>query len=226
MLTLYQFESCPFCWKVKALLHYAKIPYRIIEVNPMTSEELKPLGLKQVPVLVDDGEVIKESSVIVDYLNERYAKLPVTEDAAQWRTWVDQQLVFLLPPIIHKNFLTSWKTFGRVLRTSGFSPIKRCFVRLGGAVAMSRSAPKKAQARGISDAPAALQAAIRHWVDQGLAGRAFHGRDAPDLADLAVFAVLRATDGLVTIQLAEAASPGFAPWYAAMKTRTPSSASS
>lgn len=224
MLTLYQFESCPFCWKVKALLHYAKIPYQIIEVNPMTSEELKPLGLKQVPVLVDDGEVIKESGVIVDYLNDRYAQVSTGDSVAQWRQWVDQQFVFLLPPIIHKNFVTSWRTFGKVLSTSGFNPFKRLFVRLGGAITMSRTAPKKALERGITDAPTALQTAVRQWIDSGLAGQPFHGGTVPDLADLAVFGVLRATDGLVTIELAEQASPGFGRWYAEMKRLTPSSA--
>ncbi len=224
MLTLYQFESCPFCWKVKALLHYAKIPYQIVEVNPMTSEELQPLGLKQVPVLVDEGEVITESAVIVDYLNTKYAHLPVTEEATAWRQWVDQQFVFLLPPIIHANFATSWKTFGKVLTTSGFNPFKRLIVRLGGAMAMSRAAPKKAKERGITDAPAALQKAVRHWVEQGLAGRDFHGGASPDLADLAVFGVMRATDGLATLHLAEQASPVFARWYATMKALTPRSA--
>jgi microsomal prostaglandin-E synthase 2 len=224
MLTLYQFESCPFCWKVKALLHFCKIPYTVVEVNPMNSQELAPLGLKKVPVLADGEKIITESSVIMDYVNEHYAHLASNDSVAEWRAWVDASLVHFLPPIIHKNFSTSWQTFGQVLKPSGYGAIKRTLVRFAGAMAMSRVSIKKARERGITDAPQGLTEAVQHWVNAGLAGQAFHGGATPDLADLSVFGVFRSTDGLAAVALARAASPAFATWYDELKQRTPSSA--
>ena len=41
-LILYQYQICPFCNKTKAFLDYVAIPYKIVEVNPLTKAELKP----------------------------------------------------------------------------------------------------------------------------------------------------------------------------------------
>lgn len=223
MLTLYQFESCPFCWKVKALLHYAKIPYTAIEVNPMNQQELAHLNLKKVPVLTDGETVVVESTAIMDYIDAHHARLPAGDDSvALWRTWVDDTLVHFLPPIVHKDFGTSWQTFGQVLKSSGYGAVKRLFVRFAGAMAMSRVAQKKARERGIDDAPGGLTAAVDRWVTEGLATRSFHGGDRPDLADLSVFGVFRSTDGLAAVQLACAHNPLFAGWYARLKSMTAS----
>ena len=38
---IYQYEICPFCNKVKALLDLHRVPYETIEVNPLTKSETK-----------------------------------------------------------------------------------------------------------------------------------------------------------------------------------------
>lgn len=64
MIKLYQYEVCPYCCKVKAVLDYKKIPYEKIEVNPMTHEELEGVAgaveYDKVPVLVDGDKVVFE----------------------------------------------------------------------------------------------------------------------------------------------------------------------
>ena len=40
-VTLYQYRICPFCNKVKALLHYAGMEYKAVEVNPLTKAEIQ-----------------------------------------------------------------------------------------------------------------------------------------------------------------------------------------
>jgi glutaredoxin len=37
---LYQYDPCPFCNKVRAVLDYHKLPYTVVEVNPMRKKEL------------------------------------------------------------------------------------------------------------------------------------------------------------------------------------------
>ena len=111
-VVLYQYATCPFCNKVrrewlrhvawwsrdaplqlKAFLDYHKIPYKVVEVNPLTKKELKwstygkvsaaarcllcsaaCLGLRhhaQVPVLVVDGEQLNDSSFIIKALSAK-----------------------------------------------------------------------------------------------------------------------------------------------------------
>lgn len=226
MLTLYQFESCPFCWKVKAVLHYFDIPYRAVEVDPMKQKELEPLGAKTVPTLVDGDTVMSESSDIIDHVIGQHVDAERAAEAGlgvgeveSWRKWVDETLVHFLPPIIHGSFGTSWKTFGSVLSTSNYGPFKRQFVRFAGAMVMSRVAQKKARERGIDDAETGLRDAVDQWISKGLAGRPFHGGGAPDLADLAVFGVFRSTDGLAAVNLARSHNPAFADWYDRVKDK-------
>ena len=59
-LTLYQYEVCPFCCKVKAVLDFYKVPYRVVEVSPLTKRQLKWGALRKVPVLAL-GEVQRGS---------------------------------------------------------------------------------------------------------------------------------------------------------------------
>ena len=53
-LTLYQYEICPFCNKVKALLDLLAVPYTTVEVNPMSKGELKPWSVDVAGALGDD----------------------------------------------------------------------------------------------------------------------------------------------------------------------------
>lgn len=98
MITLYQFNSCPFCWKVKAFLNYTKIPYDVVEVTPFGMKELDFTDHKKVPVLKDDAEIVVESSAIVHYLNDNYAHLLPAPQDDEWQAWVDNTLVHYLPP--------------------------------------------------------------------------------------------------------------------------------
>jgi glutaredoxin len=73
-LTLYQYEVCPWCNKVKATLDYRSVPYRTVEVHPLFKSELKWSEYKKVPILVQpNGDAITESTKIVDFVFEQYA---------------------------------------------------------------------------------------------------------------------------------------------------------
>ncbi|KAI7749583.1 hypothetical protein M8C21_021885, partial [Ambrosia artemisiifolia] len=61
-IVLYQYESCPFCNKVKAFLDYYDVPYKVVEVNPLSKKEIKWSDYKKVPILVVDGERLEDSS--------------------------------------------------------------------------------------------------------------------------------------------------------------------
>ncbi|KAH3849781.1 prostaglandin E synthase 2-like [Dreissena polymorpha] len=55
-ITLYQFQSCPYCCKVRATLDFFGFPYSVVEVNSITKSQLNFSDYKKVPVLVVDGK--------------------------------------------------------------------------------------------------------------------------------------------------------------------------
>lgn len=73
-IVLYQYETCPFCNKVRAFLDYSGIRYRTVEVNPLTKAEknVSPAlkACKEVPVLVVNGHILTDSTPIIKNLND------------------------------------------------------------------------------------------------------------------------------------------------------------
>ena len=61
--TMYCFETCPFCFKVKALLGSRGIEYSKVEVDPTFKTQLKWSEWSHVPVLLDnDVTQVKDSN--------------------------------------------------------------------------------------------------------------------------------------------------------------------
>ncbi|KAF5299666.1 hypothetical protein FQA39_LY11461 [Lamprigera yunnana] len=77
-LTLYQYQTCPFCCKVRAFLDYHGISYDVVEVDPVLRQSIKWSPYKKVPILlakVKDGyQPLNDSSMIIStiasYLQE------------------------------------------------------------------------------------------------------------------------------------------------------------
>ncbi|XP_064649078.1 prostaglandin E synthase 2-like [Lineus longissimus] len=73
-ITLYQYQTCPFCCKVRAFLDYYGFNYDVIEVNSVRQTEIKWSGYRKVPIVVIDGLgpdgylVLKDSTVIISIL--------------------------------------------------------------------------------------------------------------------------------------------------------------
>lgn len=73
---LYQFETCPFCEKVRQYLNTNNIKCELINVSyDRESDERKMLleksGVGTVPVLQDNDKFIGDSDKIIEYLNDK-----------------------------------------------------------------------------------------------------------------------------------------------------------
>ncbi|KAK2998213.1 hypothetical protein RJ639_023032 [Escallonia herrerae] len=116
-VVLYQYEACPFCNKVKAFLDYYDIPYKVVEVNPLSKKEIKWSDYKKVPILVVDGEQLVDSSAIIDKLGEKITPKKFTsavienDEEKKWRQWVDSHLVHILSPNIYRNTSEALESF-------------------------------------------------------------------------------------------------------------------
>ncbi|KAJ4888833.1 Glutathione S-transferase family protein [Raphanus sativus] len=168
-VVLYQYEACPFCNKVKAFLDFNKIPYKIVEVNPF------------------------DSSVIIDSLFQRmHPEISKSEDDEEmkWRKWVDNHLVHILSPNIYRSTSEALESFDYITTHGNFGFTERLVAKYAGATAMYFVSKKLKKKYNITDERAALYDAAETWVD-ALNGRPFLGGSRPNLADLAVFGVLR-----------------------------------
>jgi glutathione S-transferase len=83
---LYDAPRCPYCARVRIALAEKGLDYETVEVDlanrPRWIYELNPTG--RVPVL-DDGFVLPESPVIMEYLEERYPETPLLPESAAER---------------------------------------------------------------------------------------------------------------------------------------------
>lgn len=74
-ITLYQFETCPFCAKVRAKLDGLGWEYKKVDVerdreDPQRKEIAEKSGVSTVPVALIDGEWIGDSSAIIEHLDK------------------------------------------------------------------------------------------------------------------------------------------------------------
>ncbi|KAL9312570.1 hypothetical protein ACSQ67_018022 [Phaseolus vulgaris] len=104
--------------------------------------------------------------------------------------WVDNHLVHVLSPNIYRNVPEALESFDYITTQGNFSFSERLVAKYGGAAAMYFVSKKLKKKHNITDERAALYGAAEQWVD-ALNGRKFLGGLDPNLADLAVFGVLR-----------------------------------
>ena len=213
MITLYQFESCPFCSKVRTLLNYIDQPFDIVEVSPFGMKELDFTDHKKVPVLKDDDQIITESANIIDYVNEHYAKFPVDENTKEWTDWIDNTLAHYITPLVHSDFKTSRKNFKHIIKTGQHGRLKTRIMRFAGARVMPKVARKLQSKYNIKNPKAEFLNEIDKWSNNGLNGNDFFGGDKPDFVDCSVFGVLNSCHDLGPVKMAMQHNQAFAAWY-------------
>ena len=213
MITLYQFQSCPFCSKVRALLNIIDEPFDIVEVSPFGMKELDFTDHGKVPVLKDDDQLIVESATIIDYLNENYSKFPIDEKTKEWTDWIDDTLVHYITPLVHSDFSTSRKNFKHIIPTGQYGFLTTKLMRFAGSIAMPIVAKKLQAKYNIDDPKTDFLEAIDHWLDNGLEGKVFFGGDHPNHVDCSVFGVLNSCHTLGPIAMAMQHNLSFPDWY-------------
>lgn len=82
MMKLYDFPQSPYCQKVRLVLAEKDLSYEKIFIDLTKNAQKTPDFLRlnpygKVPVLIDDGEVIYDSTVINEYLEDEYPHPPL-----------------------------------------------------------------------------------------------------------------------------------------------------
>jgi microsomal prostaglandin-E synthase 2 len=192
-VTLYQFELCPYCHKVKAGLEAKGIAYEKVDVHPRTKKELPPLPegtARKVPVIRIGDDVVQESNAILDALEVHFPDAPALmptdpsqrEKCEAIARWVDDDLVQILPTVIYGTWWEAAKSAQVMARTTNLGRIENLMVRGGGALVMHQVARRIIKKRGGRRPEAMLDEAldrIEAWLgeDPFLCGEAVSRAD-------------------------------------------------
>jgi microsomal prostaglandin-E synthase 2 len=209
-ILLFQYSICPFCHMIRANMDYLGLPYSVIEVNPLTQSELafvdKP---RKVPVVIMDGEVVKESDAIVLKLKDvietksgdkKILKSLFTGDSEKWMAWSKEQLAVKIYPNITRNFSESWQAFEYTSGIESWTWYERFGNRVLGPVAMFFANGKVKKKYNIIDERKELLGCVQEWK-AALNGKNFLHGDVITAPDLFVFGVLRSIFGFETFNI-------------------------
>ena len=124
--TMYCFETCPFCFKVKALLGSREIEYSKVEVDPTFKTQLKWSEWSAVPVFVDiDGTQVNDSNYILHYIDSKDINgFPRAGEDPLQDEWMDFSNLILgksIVAVIYKSYRTSLQALDYVTRIDNFS---------------------------------------------------------------------------------------------------------
>jgi len=229
-LVLYQYEVCPFCNKVRAVLDFYKIPYQVVEVNPIFKTELGFSSYKKVPiVMIDDKIQLNDSSMIINELqpiiNSKKKEIAQGEnqEEAKWRNWSDDRLVHLLPPNIYRSPSEALEAFDYITTMGNFNFVSRYFAKYTGALAMFLVAKSLKKKHNIVDERKELKEAGAEWIAAIGDSRPFLGGPTPNLADLSVYGVLHSIEGLQASQELFKDVPNLSRWYSRVQSAIGSS---
>ncbi len=196
-LLLWDLTDSPYCAKVRICLQLKGVPYRRVTLTVARMRELRQLNpLGKVPVLVDGGRVIADSTAIIRHLEALHpepALLPADPAARAYcdlvEEWADEALYFPIGAFKWLNPANRVTALHNTMRELGGGLLQPL---LGRALALRIQRRYRAHGYPASALPL-LEERMRQNLATlaGLLGeRAFLLGRSPTSADVAVFAQL------------------------------------
>ncbi|MEK9865274.1 MAG: glutathione S-transferase N-terminal domain-containing protein [Euryarchaeota archaeon] len=219
--TMYCFETCPFCFKVKALLGSRGIAYSKVEVDPTFKNQLKWSDWRKVPIFVDsDGTQVNDSNHILHYIDAKNGSLfpRAGEDPEQdrWMEFSNNVLGKSIVAVIYASYWTSVRALDYVTKVDRFSRTSRLVNKWLGAVIMRMVGKSRAK---MFDLPPRENLEFQlDKMSEGIRG-GFFGGEQPNGADYANFGILRSMQGLNGFDIVEG-HPVISAWYGIMMQKS------
>ncbi|KAM4665134.1 prostaglandin E synthase 2 [Discoglossus pictus] len=134
----------------------------------------------------------------------------------KWRRWADDWLVHLISPNVYRTPSESLASFDYIVREGNFGTVEGLFAKYFGAAAMFVIGKRLKSRHNLQDdVRQDLYRAANDWVKAVGKHRSFLGGKDPNLADLAVYGVLRVMEGLESFDDLMA-NTKIRPWYQRM----------
>eukprot|EP00656_Telonema_subtile_P001269 TRINITY_DN10589_c0_g1_i5.p1 TRINITY_DN10589_c0_g1~~TRINITY_DN10589_c0_g1_i5.p1 ORF type:complete len:202 (+),score=60.06 TRINITY_DN10589_c0_g1_i5:223-828(+) len=196
----------------------------MVEVGPLFKKELEFSEYKKVPVMVlqepDGQRQLNDSAAIIDELTSKlqasgqFRGAESTEGTEQWSKWVDSKLVQALTVSIYRTPGESLQAMSYITAHPELT-WQTTSKWVSAALMYGISHMKLKKKYEITDERANLYLVLDEWV-QAVGNNRFLGGSAPNRADLEVFGMVRAIQGMDTFSdLRE--NTKIASWYDAMK---------
>uniref|UniRef100_A0A671XDR4 Prostaglandin E synthase 2 n=1 Tax=Sparus aurata TaxID=8175 RepID=A0A671XDR4_SPAAU len=126
-----------------------------------------------------------------------YPEKGMQKEERKWREWADDWLVHLISPNVYRTPSEAMAAFDYIVREGKFGTYEGFFAKYVGAAAMYLISKRlKSRHKLQDDVRQDLYKAVNEWVAAIGKKRKFMGGDQPNLADLAVYGVLRVMEGL------------------------------
>ena len=216
--TMYCFETCPFCFKVKAILGSRGIEYSKVEVDPTFKTQLKWSDWGKVPVFIDvDGTQVNDSNAIVHYIDEKgpnsFPRAGEDPEQDRWMDFSNQVLGKSIVAVIYTSYRSSLQALDYVTKVDNFSLGARLVNKWLGAVIMRMVGKSRANMFDLEPCEN-LQFQLDE-MSTGINGD-FFGEGEPNGADYANFGILRSMQGLNGFDIVES-HPVVSAWYSRMQ---------
>ena len=203
--TIYCFETCPFCFKVKALLGSRGIKYSKVEVDPTFKTQMKWSDWDKVPIFVDfDGTQVNDSNHILHYIDsndsESFPKFGEDPEQDRWMDFSNQILGKSIVAVIYTSYGTSVQALDYVTRVDNFSFGSRLINKWLGGFIMRMVGKSRANMFDLQP-----RENLQYQLDvmsEAIRGE-FFGKDEPNGADYANFGILRSMQGLNGFDIVE-----------------------
>lgn len=126
-----------------------------------------------------------------------YREKGMQKEEMKWRQWADDWLVHLISPNVYRTTGEALASFDYIVREGKFGTFEGFFAKYVGAAAMFLISKRLKSRHNLQDdVRQDLYKAVNDWVAAIGKKRKFMGGEHPNLADLAVFGVLRVMEGL------------------------------
>lgn len=225
---LYQYEVCPFCWKVRVALALKKANFEKIEVHPLNKKEIAfSAEYKKVPIYIDShGSQVNDSNNIMRHIDKEFNAGPTlsaaldSNEAKEQEKWLEwsEGYVKAVPPLIYDTFPNALKAFDYITEQGKFSNFQKLTIKYSGALVMKMVAKKSKERQNIAVPSEHIQSKMNEWVN-GLNNNSFRGGQNPDITDAAVFGITLSMRGLPAYSLTEK-NPKFYEWMKKMSEQT------
>jgi glutathione S-transferase len=167
----------PYCWRVRMALAHKGVSARLLPWH--FGDKKLPGGVRQVPVLVDGGEVIVDSTAIARHLEHKYPNGPSLfgGDGGEAHVrfvvaWADGVLIPTLLPIVAPNLL-------RLVQPAAQAGFREARERRMGMTFEAAARDRELLVAGARAALAPLRSVLNDYE--------FLGGEEPSYADYAVF---------------------------------------
>eukprot|EP00062_Callorhinchus_milii_P014882 gi/632964525/ref/XP_007898439.1/ PREDICTED: prostaglandin E synthase 2 [Callorhinchus milii] len=137
--------------------------------------------------------VMLEDQDVLQYYPNKEAR----KEEMKWRMWADDWLVHLISPNVYRTPSEALASFDYIVQEGKFGKVEGFFAKYFGAAAMYFVSKRLKSRHNLQDnVREDLYKAANKWVAAVGSHRKFMGGSTPNLADLAVYGVLRVMEGL------------------------------